>query len=74
VLGSTIVGNRAGELISQVSVAIQCKISVKRLATSLHPYPTHSYGLHKLWVEAATRSLFARLNRNPLSLVTTWFT
>ena len=43
--GATIVGEGAGELIGEVAVAMKNKISVTKLADTIHPYPTYSYGL-----------------------------
>jgi len=62
VLGSTMVSNRAGELVTLVAIAINNKIHVKDLATTIHPYPSYAFALHKLWIEAATRNLFRNLN------------
>ncbi|EKX40559.1 hypothetical protein GUITHDRAFT_142663 [Guillardia theta CCMP2712] len=48
VLGSTMVSNRAGELVTLVAIAINNKIHVKDLATTIHPYPSYAFALHKL--------------------------
>jgi len=40
ILGATIVGRHAGDLISEISVAIQGGIGLGRLAGVIHPYPT----------------------------------
>jgi len=39
-LGATIVGGRAGELISEISVAMAGKMGLAALAGVIHPYPT----------------------------------
>jgi pyruvate/2-oxoglutarate dehydrogenase complex dihydrolipoamide dehydrogenase (E3) component len=40
ILGATIVGDHAGDLISEISVAIQGGMGLGRLAGVIHPYPT----------------------------------
>jgi pyruvate/2-oxoglutarate dehydrogenase complex dihydrolipoamide dehydrogenase (E3) component len=40
ILGATIVGDHAGDLISEISVAIQGGMGLSRLAGVIHPYPT----------------------------------
>ena len=42
ILGATVVGSMAGELISHFTLAIQAKISVSELARMMVPYPTHA--------------------------------
>jgi pyruvate/2-oxoglutarate dehydrogenase complex dihydrolipoamide dehydrogenase (E3) component len=48
ILGATIVGDHAGELISEVSVAIAGGVTVGRLASVIHPYPTVADALRRL--------------------------
>ncbi|PSQ98959.1 MAG: mercuric reductase [Bacteroidetes bacterium QS_9_68_14] len=43
VLGATVLGARAGELICEYAVAMKHGVSLHRLANTVHPYPT--YGL-----------------------------
>ena len=40
ILGATIVGSHAGELISEVTVAMQAGMGLGTLASVIHPYPT----------------------------------
>jgi len=40
ILGATIVGEHAGDIISEISVAMKNKISLGKIATVIHPYPT----------------------------------
>lgn len=47
ILGATIVGKRAGDLISEVSVAMAGGLGLGALANVIHPYPTHSEGVWK---------------------------
>ena len=43
VLGASILGKRAGELISEYAVAMKHGVTLRKLADTIHPYP--SYGL-----------------------------
>lgn len=40
ILGATIVGGHAGDMISEISVAMQAGMGLGRLASVIHPYPT----------------------------------
>ncbi len=40
ILGATIVGSHAGDMISEISVAMQAGMGLGRLAGVIHPYPT----------------------------------
>ncbi|MCA9497294.1 MAG: FAD-dependent oxidoreductase, partial [Nanoarchaeota archaeon] len=43
--GAVIVGNSAGELIGEVSLAMKNNIKITQLADTIHPYPGYGYGL-----------------------------
>ena len=40
ILGATIVGSHAGNMISEISVAMQAGMGLGKLASVIHPYPT----------------------------------
>lgn len=40
ILGATIVGSHAGDMISEITVAMQSGMGLGRLASVIHPYPT----------------------------------
>ncbi|WP_163336086.1 mercuric reductase [Desulfopila sp. IMCC35008] len=40
ILGATIVGSHAGDMISEISVAMRGKMGLGQLASVIHPYPT----------------------------------
>jgi pyruvate/2-oxoglutarate dehydrogenase complex dihydrolipoamide dehydrogenase (E3) component len=48
ILGATIVANHAGEMISEVALAMTHGLGLKALASTIHPYPTVAEGLRKL--------------------------
>ncbi len=41
IVGATIVGSGAGNMISEISVAMQHGVGLGKLASVIHPYPTH---------------------------------
>ncbi|EEF59974.1 mercuric reductase [Pedosphaera parvula] len=47
ILGATIVARHAGEMISEVSVAMTGKIGLGRLASVIHPYPTQAEAIRQ---------------------------
>lgn len=51
VLGATIVGHRAGDAIAEVALAMQHKLKVSDIASTIHPYPTYSTGIQLLATE-----------------------
>ena len=42
ILGATVVSNHAGELISELSLAITYKLGLRKLGGAIRPYPTRS--------------------------------
>jgi pyruvate/2-oxoglutarate dehydrogenase complex dihydrolipoamide dehydrogenase (E3) component len=40
ILGATIVGSHAGDMISEITLAMQAEVGLGRLANVIHPYPT----------------------------------
>ena len=73
IVGATIVARHAGDLISEVSVAMQAGMGLGRLASVIHPYPTQAEAIrqtgdayNRTRVTAVVRRLFdflLKLNR-----------
>jgi pyruvate/2-oxoglutarate dehydrogenase complex dihydrolipoamide dehydrogenase (E3) component len=53
ILGATIVGERAGETITEIVVAMKHGLKVGDIAGTIHPYPTYSTGVQLLTTEMA---------------------
>lgn len=47
IVGATIVAPRAGEMIAEIALAMRLGVFTGRLAQTVHPYPTWSYGIQK---------------------------
>ncbi len=54
ILGATLMAPRAGELITEFTLAIKHGLSIRDLAGTIHPYPTYSSGLQRVLATAAT--------------------
>jgi len=48
ILGATIVAENAGDMISEITVAMACGMGLGRLASVIHPYPTQAEAIRKL--------------------------
>ena len=48
ILGGTIVARHAGEIISELTLAIAARQKVGVLSSTIHPYPTQAEALHKI--------------------------
>ena len=57
VVGATLVGFGAGELINELSLAVQRKLSLADIAATIHAYPTAGFGLQQLSAEVTLRRL-----------------
>jgi pyruvate/2-oxoglutarate dehydrogenase complex dihydrolipoamide dehydrogenase (E3) component len=53
ILGATIVGERAGEAITEIVVAMKHGLKVGDVAGTIHPYPTYSTGVQLVTTELA---------------------
>ncbi len=47
ILGATIVAHHAGEMISEITLAIVHKIGLSKIASVIHPYPTQAEAIRK---------------------------
>lgn len=53
ILGATIIGERAGEAITEIVLAMQHHLTVGDVAGTIHPYPTYSTGVQLLTAQMA---------------------
>jgi len=59
ILGASIVGERAGETITEIAVAMHNKLKLSDLAATIHPYPTYSTGVQLLATKMAVEHAFS---------------
>lgn len=62
ILGATIVAHHAGEMISEITLAMMAGIGLRRLARVIHPYPTQAAAI-KMAADAYDRTRVARRRR-----------
>ena len=48
IVGATVVGQHAGDLISEITVAMNNGIGLKGIGSTIHPYPTQAEAIRKL--------------------------
>jgi pyruvate/2-oxoglutarate dehydrogenase complex dihydrolipoamide dehydrogenase (E3) component len=48
ILGATVVAANAGDLIGEITLAMKNGIGLKKIASTIHPYPTHAEAIRKL--------------------------
>ncbi len=63
ILGCTIVGPRAGEMIGEVLLAMHAKIPLRKLSSLIHPYPIYNQAIRKaadMWLTQTVLSLFRK--------------
>jgi pyruvate/2-oxoglutarate dehydrogenase complex dihydrolipoamide dehydrogenase (E3) component len=59
IVGASIVGERAGEAITEISIAIRNRLTLSDLSATVHPYPTYSTGVQLLATSMAFERSFA---------------
>jgi len=48
ILGATIVAQHAGDMISEITVAMKGKLGLKTIGAAIHPYPTQAEAIRKI--------------------------
>lgn len=71
IVGATIVGRDAGEMISEVTLAITAGVGLKAISKTIHPYPTRSEALRKL-ADAYNRTRLTPMIRSLLKWWLSW--
>lgn len=47
IVGATVVASHAGEMISEITLAMTGKLGLKRIGSTIHPYPTQAEAIRK---------------------------
>ncbi len=69
ILGATMVARHAGEMISEITVAIAGKIGLSQLSTAIHPYPTQAEAIKKA-ADAYRKTLLTPKTKKILQILT----
>ncbi len=68
ILGATIVAPHAGEMISEITLAMTTGLGLKKLGSTIHPYPTQAEAIRKLGDQYNKTRLTPRVR----NLLKTW--
>ena len=71
ILGATIVARHAGEMISEVSLAMAARAGLKTIAQTIHPYPTQAEAIKKV-ADAYNRTRLTPLAKDVLGRWLKW--
>ncbi|OYP37484.1 mercuric reductase [Rhodopirellula sp. MGV] len=71
ILGASVVAQNAGEMISEITLAMNTKVGLSKLANNIHPYPTQSDAIRKLG-DQCNRTKLTPLNKRLLSYLMRW--
>ncbi|MEZ5942697.1 MAG: mercuric reductase [Planctomycetaceae bacterium] len=71
IVGATIVAAHAGDLISEITLAMKHGIGLKKIASTIHPYPTQAEAIRKLG-DAYNRTRLTPITKWLLKLVLNW--
>jgi len=63
ILGATIVGPRAGEMLPEILTAMYGNIPLRKLADVIHPYPTYSLAIRKAADQWLSQTLLPSLKK-----------
>jgi pyruvate/2-oxoglutarate dehydrogenase complex dihydrolipoamide dehydrogenase (E3) component len=69
ILGATIVASHAGDMISEITLAIVGKVGLNTLSTVIHPYPTQAEAIKKA-ADAYRRTLLTPNSKRLLGILT----
>lgn len=72
ILGATIVARHAGEMISELTLAIAGNVGLKTISSVIHPYPTQSEAIRKA-ADAYNRTRLTPFARKLLSFMIRYF-
>jgi pyruvate/2-oxoglutarate dehydrogenase complex dihydrolipoamide dehydrogenase (E3) component len=59
IVGASIVGERAGDAITEISIAMHHRLRLSELAATVHPYPTYSTGIQQLATAMSVEQAFS---------------
>ena len=71
ILGATIVARHAGEMISELTLAIGAGLGISAIGRTIHPYPTQGEAVKKL-ADAYNRSRLTPLVKRLLAAWLRW--
>lgn len=71
ILGATVVARHAGEMISEITLAMVAGVGLKTIASVIHPYPTQAEAIKRV-ADAYNRTRLTPLRRGLLARLMAW--
>jgi pyruvate/2-oxoglutarate dehydrogenase complex dihydrolipoamide dehydrogenase (E3) component len=71
IVGATIVAENAGDMISEITLAMSSKIGLSKIASAIHPYPTQAEAIRKLG-DQINRNKLTPTSRKVLNFLRRW--
>lgn len=71
IVGATIVASNAGDMISEINLAMTHKLGLKHIATTIHPYPTQAEAIRQIG-DAYNRTRLTPLAKSIFSRLMAW--
>ena len=71
VIGATVVASHAGDMISELTLAMVGRVGLKTVARTIHPYPTQAEAIKKVG-DAYSRSRLTPLVKRALTTWLSW--
>jgi pyruvate/2-oxoglutarate dehydrogenase complex dihydrolipoamide dehydrogenase (E3) component len=71
IIGATIVASNAGDMISEISLAMTNGLGLKHIAGTIHPYPTQAEAIRQV-ADAYNRSRLTSMVKNHFSRWLAW--
>jgi pyruvate/2-oxoglutarate dehydrogenase complex dihydrolipoamide dehydrogenase (E3) component len=71
IVGATIVATNAGDLISEITLAMTHKLGLSRIANTIHPYPTQAEVIRQIG-DAYNRTRLTPLAKSLFSRLMAW--
>jgi pyruvate/2-oxoglutarate dehydrogenase complex dihydrolipoamide dehydrogenase (E3) component len=72
ILGATLVAERAGDALGELSLAMASRVTIGQLATAIHPYPTYNSAIQHLASQMAVRETLSGLKGKALRALARW--
>ncbi|GGL89125.1 dihydrolipoyl dehydrogenase family protein [Nakamurella endophytica] len=72
IVGATVVGPRAGEMLSELALAVRLRCTAADLAGTMHAYPTYADGSWKAAIARVQDQLDGRLARLAVQVLRRW--
>jgi pyruvate/2-oxoglutarate dehydrogenase complex dihydrolipoamide dehydrogenase (E3) component len=71
-LGATVMGERAGEVLGEISLALSAELRLRDLAACIHPYPTYNSAVQLLATQMAVKQALSGFGGRLIRMLSRW--